>query len=48
VPVSVATAGATHQIDLGLTATPVGEYLLEIVVRGATTPARHLVAFRVR
>jgi hypothetical protein len=48
VPVAAAAAGGTHQIDLGLTATPIGEYLLEIVLRAGATPARHLIAFRVR
>jgi hypothetical protein len=48
VPVAAAVAGGTHQIDLGLASTPVGEYLLEIVLRIGRTPARQLVAFRVR
>jgi VWFA-related protein len=48
VPVVPATAGGTHQIDLGLASTPGGDYLLEIVVRGGASPARQLIAFRVR
>lgn len=46
VPVTRATAGASHQIDLTLSPLPAGEYLLEIVV--APTGARQLAAFRVR
>ncbi|MBI4264563.1 MAG: VWA domain-containing protein [Acidobacteria bacterium] len=47
VPVAAAAAGATHQIDLGLSAIAAGEYLVEITVSGATGEARELVAFRV-
>jgi VWFA-related protein len=48
VPVAAASAGATHQIDLGLGSTPPGEYLLEIVPAAGGIAARQLVAFRVR
>jgi hypothetical protein len=48
VPVTAAQTGATHQIDLGLASTPVGDYLLEIALRAGENPARQLLAFRVR
>ena len=47
VPVAAATAGGTHQINLGLNAIPAGEYLVEITVTGATGEANELVAFRI-
>jgi VWFA-related protein len=46
VPVTVATAGASHQIDLALSPLPVGEYVLEVV--GAPNGPRQLSAFRIR
>ena len=48
VPVTAAPAGATHQIDLGFGATPIGDYLLEIVILSERGRVRELVAFRVR
>ena len=48
VAVVAALAGGTHQIDLGLGATPPGDYLLEIVVPTEGAPVRQLLAFRVR
>jgi hypothetical protein len=47
VPVAAATAGGTHQIDLGLSAIAAGEYLVEITAKGATGEAKELVALRV-
>jgi hypothetical protein len=48
VPVVPATAGGTHQIDVGLNSVAAGEYVLEISVKGATgEEASQLVAFRV-
>jgi hypothetical protein len=44
VPLSTATVGASHQIDLTLSTLPAGEYLLEV----ATNGLRQLAAFRVR
>jgi hypothetical protein len=44
-PVTAAQAGGTHQIDLGLSSMPPGEYLVEIVVDGAVGPT--LVALRI-
>jgi hypothetical protein len=46
VPVTRATAGASHQIDLTLGPLPVGEYLLEVVA--APAGPRQLAAFRIR
>ncbi len=46
VPVTPATAGASHQIDLTLSPLPPGEYLLEVVA--APTGPRQFAAFRVR
>jgi hypothetical protein len=46
VPVSATAAGASHQIDLGLSSLPPGEYLLEVVV--APDGPRQLAAFRLR
>jgi hypothetical protein len=47
VPVTAATAGGTHQIDLSLAAIPPGEYVIEITVKGTSGEAKELVAFRV-
>jgi VWFA-related protein len=47
VPVMPATAGGTHQIDLGLASIPPGEYLVEITVKGATGESKTLVPLRV-
>jgi VWFA-related protein len=42
-----ATAGGTHQVDVGLNTIPPGEYLVELTVPGATGGASSLIAFRV-
>jgi VWFA-related protein len=48
VPVTAATAGGTHQIDMSLATIPPGEYVIEITVKSATgDTAKELVAFRV-
>ena len=48
VPVTAATAGGTHQIDMSLATIPPGEYVIEITTTGATgETAKELVAFRV-
>jgi len=47
VPVSVATGGGTHQIDLGLNQVPSAEYLIEITVNGQGGEAKELVPLRV-
>ena len=47
VPVAAATAGGSHQIELGLNSIAAGEYLVEITVKGATGEAKELVALRV-
>ncbi|MBI4886975.1 MAG: VWA domain-containing protein [Acidobacteria bacterium] len=47
VPVTPATAGGTHQIDLSLSAIAAGEYLIEITVKGATGEAKELIPLRV-
>jgi VWFA-related protein len=47
VPVAAATAGGTHQIDLGLASIPPGEYVVEITVKTASGEARELVPLRV-
>jgi VWFA-related protein len=46
VPVTATAAGASHQIDLGLSPLPPGEYLLEVVA--APDGPRQLAAFRIR
>jgi hypothetical protein len=46
-PVAAATAGGTHQIDLGLASVPPAEYLVEITVAGAGGDAKEYVALRV-
>jgi VWFA-related protein len=47
VPVTPATGGATHQIDLSLASVAAGEYLVEITAKGASNEAKELIAFRV-
>jgi hypothetical protein len=47
VPVAAAAAGGTHQIDLGLSSVPPGEYLVEINAKGTAGEAKELVALRV-
>jgi VWFA-related protein len=47
VPVAAATAGGTHQIDLGLAAVAPAEYLLEITVKAGGEERKELLAFRV-
>ena len=49
VPVAAATAGGTHQIDLGLNSIPPGEYMVEITLSGTGTggEVKELVALRV-
>jgi hypothetical protein len=48
VPVTAATAGGTHQIDMSLATIPAGEYVIEITTKSATgETAKELVAFRV-
>ncbi len=46
-PVAQATAGGSHQLDVGLAAIAPGEYLVEITVTGATDEAKELVPLRV-
>jgi hypothetical protein len=46
VPVTRATASASHQIDLPLSSLPAGEYVLEVVA--APDGPRQLAAFRIR
>ena len=45
--VAPATAGGTHQIDLGLNAIAAGEYLIEITAKGGVSESKELVAIRV-
>ena len=46
-PVTAATVGGTHQIDLGLGSIAAGEYLIEITATGATGEAKELIPLRV-
>jgi VWFA-related protein len=46
VQIAPGTAGATHQIDLGLASIPAGEYLVEITATGTGGEAKELVPFR--
>ena len=46
VQIAPSTAGATHQIDLGLASIPTGEYLVEITAKSGTGEAKELVPFR--
>ena len=45
--VVVATAGGSHQLDMGLAAIPAGEYLVEIALKGATGDAKELIPIRI-
>jgi hypothetical protein len=45
--VAPATAGGSHQIDVGLNTVAAGEYLIEITAKGGTTEKKELVALRV-
>ena len=47
VPVTAATVGGTHQIDLGLGSIAAGEYLIEITATGATGEAKELIPLRI-
>jgi VWFA-related protein len=47
IPVTAATIGGTHQIDLGLAAVAAGEYLIQITVKGATGEAQELIPLRI-
>jgi len=48
VPVTAASAGGTHQIDMSLATIPAGEYVIEITTKSASgETAKELVAFRV-
>lgn len=47
IPIAPTTVGGTHQIDLGLASIAVGEYLVEITVKGATGEAKELVPIRI-
>ena len=47
ISIASATAGGTHQIDLGLSSIPAGEYLVQITVKGASGEATELIALRV-
>ena len=47
VPVTAATVGGTHQIDLGLGSIAAGEYLIEITATGATGETKELIPLRV-
>ena len=46
-PIASATAGGTHQMDVGLSSIPGGEYLVEITLKGATSETKELVPFRI-
>jgi hypothetical protein len=46
-PVAAATAGGSHQLDVGLAAIAAGEYLVEITITGATGEAKELIPLRV-
>jgi VWFA-related protein len=46
VQIAPSTAGATHQIDMGLASIPAGEYLVEITARAAGGEVKELVPFR--
>jgi VWFA-related protein len=47
VPVTAATAGGTHQINLGLASVPAGEYLVEITIKSSSGETKELVPLRV-
>ena len=46
-PVTAASAGGTHQMDVGLASIPAGEYLVEITLTGATGETKELIPLRV-
>jgi hypothetical protein len=46
VQIAPSTAGATHQIDMGLASIPAGEYLVEITAKSGNGEAKELVPFR--
>jgi len=46
-PVASATAGGSHQLEVGLAAIASGEYLIEISLKGATGEAKELIPLRV-
>ena len=46
-PVTAASRGGTHQIDLGLASIPPAEYLVEITATGGGESAKEYVALRV-
>jgi hypothetical protein len=46
-PVAQASAGGTHQLDVGLAAIAAGEYLVEITLKGATGETKELIPLRV-
>jgi VWFA-related protein len=46
-PVAPATAGGSHQLDVGLAAIASGEYLIEISLDGAASDAKELIPLRV-
>ena len=46
-PVGPATAGGSHQLEVGLAAIASGEYLVEISLQGATSEAKELIPLRV-
>jgi hypothetical protein len=45
--VAPATVGGTHQLEVGLSSMPPGEYLVELTLPGATGDTSSLIAFRV-
>jgi VWFA-related protein len=45
--VAPATAGGTHQIDLGLNTVPAGEYVVEFAVKSGDQAIKDVIAFRV-
>jgi hypothetical protein len=47
IPVAEAAAGGTHQIDLSLAPIALGEYVVEIRAKGASTEAQELVPLRI-
>ena len=46
IQIAPAAAGAMHQIDLGLSSFPSGEYLVEITARSGAGEVKELVPFR--
>jgi VWFA-related protein len=47
VPVTAASAGGTHQIDMPLASLAAGEYVIEVTVKGSAGETKELVAFKV-